>query len=151
MVEMEIKYEAPASIAVYLSTQLNSLANGGTVLGAKVDNVANGENEMYLGLQLLVKAQPTVRLPQAKVGIYLLPCLDGTNFSYGDSDGLVNPNNKFVDIELDGGSLAERRTIIGKLDIPPFDFKLLVHNLTGADFADSANTLSYRLYSEESQ
>jgi len=145
----EIKYEAPATIQTYLSTELNSLANDDTILGAKIDNVADGENEMYIALELYVAAQ-TLRTAGAYVAIYLLASVDDTNFTYGDAANLVDPGSLLTVFSLDAATTA-RYVIRANLPIPPFDFKLQIQNVSTQAFAGTLNTLKYRLYSHESQ
>ena len=51
---------------------------------------------------------------------------------------------------LDAAVTARYRTF-HSLPLPPFDFKLLVMNETGQNFASSGNTLKYRMHSVEAQ
>lgn len=146
----EIKYEAPAAIQSYLTTELNSLADADTYVGAKIDNVADGENEVFIGLELYVAAQGSARDAGGGVNVYLLPSLDDTNFSYGDAAALVDPGNLICRFNLDAATTA-RYCVRARIPIAPVDFKLQVENDTGQNFAASGNTLKYRLYSHESQ
>ena len=146
----EAKWEVPAAIQTYLSTELNSLANAGKKLGAKIDNVADGENEMYIALELYVATQGGARSAGASVAIYLLPSIDDTNFCYGDDTTAPPASALFHVFPLDAATTARYVTVDGLL-IGPFDFKLLVINSTGQAFASSGNTLKYRLYSLEGQ
>lgn len=146
----EYKYEAPASIVSYLSTDLNSLADDDTFVGAKIDNVADGENELFIALELYLAAQGSARSSGATVNVYLLPSLDDTTFNYGDDAGLTDAGCLKAIFALDAAVTA-RRVIRTDIPIPPFDFKLQVENATGQAFASSGNTLKYRIYSMESQ
>jgi len=150
MAATAIKWEAPATIQTYLSTDLNSLADAGTFLGAKIDNVLDGENVMFMGLELYVAAQGVARDSGANVAVYLLPTIDDTNFSYGDSAALVDGGNLLTVFALDAATTA-RYVCRANLRVPPFDFKLQLANNTGQAFAATLNTLKYRLYSLESQ
>ena len=145
-----IKWEAPAAIQTYLSTELNSLATDDSYLGAKVDNVLDGENVMYMALELYVAAQGSARSAGANVACYLLPSVDDTTFSYGDSANLVDAGNLLTVFALDAATTA-RYVCRANLRLPPFDFKLQLQNNTGQAFAATLNTFKYRLYSLESQ
>lgn len=145
-----IKYELPAAIQTYLTTELNSLANDDTLVGVKIDNVTNAENQKYMGLELVLAAQGSARDSGATVGVFLLPSLDDTSFSYGDDANLTDGGNLLTLFFLDAATTA-RRVVRAKLWIPPFDFKLQVQNTTGQAFAASGTTLKYRIFSDESQ
>jgi hypothetical protein len=147
----EYKYEAPpASPTSYLTTELNSLANNGAVLGAKIDNKADGENELFIALELYLAAQASARDSGAYVNAYLLASLDDTNFNYGSATPLIDPGTFLTCFTLDAATTA--RTIIRpRLLIPPFDFKILLENKTGQAFASSGSYLEYCLYSKELQ
>lgn len=145
-----IKWEEPAAIQTYLSTELNALADGGNKLGAKVDNVADAENDMFISLELTVATQASARDSGGFVAVYLLPSIDNTNFGYGD-DSTDPPSSTLLwTFELDAAVTA-RIVTVGGLQIDPLDFKLLVINETGQVFAGSGNTLKYRIHSIESQ
>lgn len=146
----EQKWEAPASIQTYLSTELNSLADGANKLGAKIDNVADGENELFMVLELYLATQGSARSAGATVDVYVLPSVDDTNFCYG-SDSVDPPASAYVgSFPLDAATTARYATL-HNIPLPPLDFKILVINETGQAFAASGNTLKYRLYSFESQ
>lgn len=146
----EIKWAEPGSTQTYLTTELNSLADGANKLGAKIDNVADGENETHIDVELNLAAQGSARSADARVELYLLESLDDTNFNYGD-DSTDPPATALVGVfPLDAATTA-RRVVLSNIPIPPLDFKLLAINETGQAFAASGNTLKYRLHSHESQ
>lgn len=146
----EGKWEAPAAIVTYLTTELDGLANNGRVLGAKIDNVADGENEMFIALELYLATQGGARAAGAAVDVYLLPTVDDTNFCYGDASVDPPAHTLLHSFPLDA-STAARYVVEVNLPIPPFDFKLLAKQRTGQAFAGSGNTLKYRIYSLEGQ
>lgn len=146
----EIKYEAPAAIQTYFTTDLDTLANGGNKLGAKIDNVADGENEFFIALELSLATQGSARSAGAFVGAYILYSTDDTNFTYG-GDATDPPASALADIFLFDAVVTARLVTLPKIPIRPFDFKILLMNETGEAFAGSGNTLKYRIYSHESQ
>jgi hypothetical protein len=146
----ESKWEAPSDIVTYLSTELNSLADGANDLGAKIDNVADGENELYIDLEFYIALQGGSRDADGRVEIYLLTSIDNTNFDMGGDSTDPRPSSLLCVFSLDAATTARYRTF-HSLPIPPFDFKLLVMNETGQNFASSGNTLKYRMHSVEAQ
>jgi len=146
----ESKWEAPASIQTYLTTELNSLADGANKLGAKIDNVADGENEMFLNLELSIAAQASARASDARVEVFILYSLDDTNFDMGDDSTDPRPDALATVLLLDAATTARYRVAVN-LPIAPLDCKILVINETGQAFAASGNTLKYRLHSVETQ
>ena len=148
----EVKWEAPAAIQTvpWASGDLNSLNDGANKTSNKIDNVADGENEMYLNLELYVAAQASVRDSDARVEVYILYSVDDTNFAYGDDSTDPAPETLLHVFNLDADTAARYCTATG-LPLQPFDFKLLIINETGQAFAASGNTLKYRLHSGESQ
>ena len=146
----ESKWEAPASIQTYLTTELNSLADGANKLGAKIDNVADGENEMFLNLELSIAAQASARASDARVEVFILYSIDDTNFDMGDDSTDPRPDALATVLLLDAATTARYRVAVN-LPIAPLDCKILVINETGQAFAASGNTLKYRLHSAETQ
>ena len=145
----ESKWEAPASIVSYLTTELNSLADGANVLGAKVDNVADGENEMFINLELNLAATSS-RDADARIEIYVLYSVDDTNFDMGSASVDPRPETLLTVMSFDAATTARTRMAVN-LPIAPFDFKLLIMNELGQAFFGSGSTLKYRLHSAESQ
>lgn len=150
----ESKWEAPASIVTYFSTGLNSLADGANRMGAKIDNVADGENEMFIDLELNLAATSS-RDADARIEIYVLYSIDDTNFDMGaGTEGMssVDPRPEALlhVFSLDAATTTRYRTV-ANLPLAPFDFKLLLMNEMGVAFFGSGSTLKYRLHSAESQ
>ena len=147
----EVKYEVPATIVEYLANgDLYPCADGATILGDKIDNGADGENEMLMALELVIGTQGSARDAGGYVAVYLLPSVDDTTFSYGDDTPLIDPGTLLCIFSLDAATTARTVTRVN-LPIPPLDFKLLVENQTGQALGATGNSLSYRLYSYESQ
>ena len=145
----ESKWEAPAAIVSYLTTELNSLADGANVLGAKIDNVADGENEMFINLEVNLAATSS-RDADARLEIYILYSVDDTNFDMGDTSPDPRPESLLHVFSFDAATTTRYRTAVN-LPIQPFDFKLLVMNELGVAFFGSGSTLKYRLHSAEAQ
>ena len=140
-----INWETSPSLTAYLTTELNSLANGSGVTGAAIDNSTG--LDMWADVEVFVHTQGSARAAGAYLGIYLIPAPDGTNYL----DDTINPAQNFVaSLALDAATTA-RRVGAFALRVPPGLFKLRVLNATGQAFASTTNTMGYRLYSEELQ
>lgn len=143
-----VKYEAPASIQTYLSTELNSLADGANKIGAAISNDAGTELDLYIMLELYLAATSS-RDADNRVDVYLLPTVDGTNYAYGGDSQDPDPGTwvgQFVPIP---STTTACYMTISQIQIPPTDFKLLLMNEIGVAFASSGNTLKYKIYSLE--
>jgi len=144
-----IKYEAPASTTTLLSTELNSLGDGANKLSAAISNDAAGELYLYMDLELYIATQGATRGADARVDIYILEELDGSNYTYG-GDSQDPPENAWVASFLFDAATTARYNHVRGIPIPPTDFKVLVINETGQAFASSGNTLKYSRYNLQS-
>jgi len=118
-----VNWESSPSITSYETTDLNSLADGGTVTGDEIDKDSG-----------------------AYCPLYLVPSVDGTN--YADT---TNLSNYLIGVFALDAATTARREAVQMIPVPPGKFKLVIGNETGQAWASSGNTLGYRLYSVESQ
>ena len=142
MADYEVKYSTPAAIQTLLSTELNSLANGSSVLSGAIDNSAG--TYKYLDLHFYIAAQGSARSAGAYVNIEICVSVDGTNYCDATSP-IAAP---FARFPLDAATTARyaTRAIIA---IPPRLFKLNLTDSTGQAFASSGNLLKYSLYADQ--
>lgn len=124
----------------YLTTELNSLAGDGAVLGAAINNSSN--RDMMLKVQIQLASVDLSAQTNPSVIIRLIESIDGGTV-YEDND----VTSYGITLPVEESSQAHVR--IGDLYIPPGYFKLEVVNKTGAAFASSANVLSYAPYTPE--
>lgn len=124
----------------YLTTELNSLADDGVVLGAAINNSSN--RDMMLKVQIQLASVDLSAQTSPGVVIRLIESIDGgtvyednDDMAYGFTLGIAETNAAHVRV--------------GDLYIPPGYFKLAVVNNTGAAFASSGNVLSYAAYTPE--
>lgn len=140
-----IKYEAPASISTILSTELNSLADGGNKLSAALSNDAAGELYLYADFELYLSTQGSARASDARVDIYILIETDGSNYTYG-GDSQDPPENSWVGSMLFDATTTARYNHLRGIQLPPTDFKVLLINETGQALASTGNTLKWTKY-----
>lgn len=141
-----IQFSSYPGLTSYLTTELNSLANGSRKLGAALDTA----QATHMAVELDLAAQGSARSAGAQCEIYLLKSLDGgTDYDYG-SDSLDPPLTTLVAVlPLDAATTA--RVVTAMFPLPgdlPYA-KLLLKNSTGQAFAASASTLKYALYNLE--
>lgn len=144
-----INWESNPSYTSYLTTGLNSLANGGNVLGAAIDNSTGLDT--YCDVEVSLAAQGSARSNGAFVAVYLLPSGDGgTTYAYGDASTDPAPEHLAARVGFDAATTARDQVSL-PFTVPPGHFKILVQNQTGQAFAASGSTVQYRLYSLEIQ
>ena len=128
-----------------MTTELNSLANGSSALGSTVlDNST--------GLYLFLNAQLNVTFgsnPTANntVDLYLIPSLDGTNYS----DSASTPNQLYVgSFPLRAVTTAQKIALLPSgVPLGPFKYKPFIVNNAGVAFPASGSTLDVYRYNQQ--
>lgn len=125
----------------YLSTELDSLAIDGEVLGAAINNSTNRDQmckvQIYLAsTDLSLQANPYVQ-------VRLVESIDG-GVTYEDDDDTCYG----ISLPLEIGAATQVHVRIGDLMIPPGYFELKVVNKTGVALV-TGNTLKYATYTPE--
>jgi len=124
----------------YLTTDLNSLADDGSFLGAAINNSSN--RDMFLKVLIELASVDLSAQTGPAVQIRLIESIDGGTV-YEDNDDQAYG----ITLPVAETSAAHKR--IGMLAIPPGYFKLAVVNKTGAAFAATGNVLAYAPYTPE--
>lgn len=148
----DLKWEAPTvSLASYLTTTLNSLANNALDLGAAIDNETNLCT--FMDLELTLASLDLSSQTSPAVVVYMLESVDGgTNFDNvtdgSTTEAQTPPTDKIVaQFGLRPHSAAEAKLAVKSIiPIPPGRWKLAIRNKTGVAFAASGNKLAYRTY-----
>lgn len=138
------KWATPASIATILSSDLNSLGDGANAISASQSNDATGELYLYGDFEMYIAATST-RASDARIEMYFLIEIDGTNYSYGGTSVDPAPNTHVGDFQFDATTSAQYTHLRGIL-LPPADFKVLLINEVGVALASSGNTLKWVKY-----
>ncbi len=129
---------APVSRSTGLTTELNSLANGGySAQGTAFDNTSNLDEFAACDIAL-ASLNPTAG---AYLQIFLSQSLDGT--TYEDAPSSTNPGtHQLVATVLVTTGSAAKRIMTPWFRIPPGKFKLVLLNQTGVALGASANTVT---------
>lgn len=142
-----ISWDAYPGATTYLSTELNSLADGANKLGAAIDD--STDLNMLMAVQVYLATQGSARDSDARIEMYLLQSVDGTNYTYGD-DSTDPPKSAFCQSFPFDAAVTARYVCIK--DIPVYGkFKMLFMNETGPALAASGNLVKYQLYMPEAQ
>jgi hypothetical protein len=138
----DTKHSPYTSIQTALSTELNSLGNdSNSSASSAIDNTSG--LHLFMDLELVVATQASARSSSARVTVFRIGALDGTN--YADTHEVTAEQiGTFV---LDAATTARRLDSVRDVPVPPGLFKLFVRNQTNQSFAASGNTLNYRLHS----
>lgn len=132
-------YVAPANEQTLMSTDLNALANDGTVTGAVIiDNTSN--RLFYSVFELYLPQVDLSALTNPAVELYLVPSYDGTN--YADT----TPTQYLVAVMGVAETNAVHRAISAHVMLDPVKYTPVVINETGAALAGTGNTLKVKTY-----
>jgi hypothetical protein len=134
------RYDTLATAVTWLSTELNSLANGARAVSG---DVVNTNQELFAAVELVVTFG-TAPAAGTICELYLLPSLDGTNF----------PDDAVADLQAAlwvgnfvlRNATAQRRGLWPVL-LPPGEFRVALINRAGVAFPASGSTVSAAYYS----
>ena len=138
---------APTSRSTVLTTELNSLANGGySGVGTEIDNSAN--LDQYGSLEInLASLTPT---SGAYLQLFLTQAVGGTN--YEDPPSSTNPGYQMsVAVMSVATGAATKRITTPFFRLPPTKFKFVLLNGCGAALAASGNTVTLYTDNDEVQ
>lgn len=142
-----LKYERGSSQTL-MTTELNSLANGSSVVGTtEYDNSASANLYFWADFEMSVTyvTAPTNMTP---VEIFIIPAENGTD--YADADTSNPPRGLLAGAFMVRNTTATQRIVARGLSLPAAKFKLMVRNNTGQAFAASGNTITMYPYRTQS-
>ena len=140
----EITWTAYSSPTTYLTTELNSLANGSNVLGAAIDNSSN--KDLYADVEIYLASVDLSAQVNPAIYIWLVSRTNGTDFEDGGAS--TNPArapDKIIPLRAVNGA---QRVFARGLLLTPDQGKLLIGNRAGAALAAASNTIKYMVYGE---
>jgi hypothetical protein len=130
------KYEVPAIVSM-ATTEMNSLANNDAALGVEYDNATG---LYFWGDFELVVDPAAAPAADAPIELYLIPAMDGTNYSDGDGTPIA-PASSYAGTFFAGAVATTQRIPLFGVRIPPCKFKALVYNKSGQAFESTGNVL----------
>jgi len=143
-------YLAAAAAVAFSGTQtLNSLTdNEWTDLSDEIDNSTN----KYASVDLdLVLGSAAFTGADSGIEIYLIPCIDGTNYPTWTGNTTSDKQENlpfFVGFILTTGTTAAQRGALLDVELPNGKYKWGCRNRGNVTLAGSGNTLSWRPHSE---
>jgi hypothetical protein len=141
-----------ASAANWLSTELNSLADGSV---CALSSVGGSSGEFDNGTDLAIFADVqidlaslTISSTSAFVAVYVIPTVDGTNYPDWSSGAVGNYHQQYLAgiAFVKNVSATTARANLTGVAMPPGKYKVAVRNGLGAAFASSGNTVKFRAY-----
>lgn len=148
----DILYSANSDLDTYMSTDLNSLANDTTNVGAVIlDNTSNKHHhlmaELYLAtVDLSAQTGLTVEL-------YLVPSVDGTNYCDTGTDASTTdlpPGSAHIGtFYIQKTSAVHRAAILCKECLQNLKYTPVLINKTGAAFNATGNVLKIMTNSDQ--
>lgn len=134
-----IHSDLATTLATYESTDLNSLADDGVVLGAAIDNSSN--RLMMIAIEIYLATVDLSAQTSPHVIIRMMESIDESNYEDNDDQAYG------ITLSVAETSATHRR--MGMMYAPAGFFKLAIVNKTGAAFNAAGNTLKYALYTPE--
>ena len=133
------------TLTTILSTELNALASAARSISAAIANATATDRWMDLELNVTFGVAPSAG---GYVGVYIVPSLDGTNYSDGDAS-IVPPATMFVGSFPVRAVTTAQKVHIKQVPLQPLNFKVVVDNQSGQAFPATGSTVKYRTYNEE--
>ena len=142
-----ITWSAPDAAESLMTTELNAVASSANAItGTAVSNDAAGELDLYATFELYLATQGGNRAAGARVDMYFLPEIDGSNYSFGGASLDPSPSSFAGTFQLDAGVTTARYTLLTMVPLPPHDFHIVLINETGQALAATGNTLKMSRY-----
>lgn len=141
------RYTTYGSSSTVFSTDLNAVnfTNSSRKLSSAIDN----SSQLYfwddLELYCTFAATPSAN---ATVELYLIPSIDGTNYTDGDAS-TDPPATTLVGVFPIRAVTSAQRVPVRGVQLPPGLFKYLIINRTGVASSGTSNTLIRRSYSTQ--
>lgn len=141
------RFTAPTSRGNLLTTQLNSLASGGTysAVGTELDNATNRDRYGAAELNVTFGSAPTADMT---CELFYVAALDGTNYEDGGSTVRPNPMNSLGTFPVRAVTTAQR-ILLPLFQLPPLKVKFVLLNATDQNFPASGSTVAVYTFNRE--
>ena len=142
-------YLAAATAVVWTSGQsLDSLTdNEFTDLGDEIDN--STDLRMFADVELVLGSAAFTGTDSG-IELYLIPCVDGTNYPTWTGNGTADEqenNGFFVGFMALTGTTAAQRATLREIELPSGKYKFACRNRGNVTLAASGNSLKWRPHS----
>ncbi len=143
-------YTAPvvSGTETLMSTDLNSLANNTTNVGAVViDNTSN--LYLYIEFELVLASVDLSAQTNPAVEVYLIPSYNGTNYADTGTDAsttILPPSQYLVAVMGVVITNAAHLAVSSHIMLDPIKYTPVVINKTGVALAAANNTLKFKVY-----
>lgn len=144
-----LRYDDSSAPVTLLSTELNGLTSGSRALSDPHDNTS--DLDIYADFELVVAYSVAPSAGAKTCELYIVPTIDGEN--YATASTLLNPQ-RFLMVgvfeSVAPSVTTPERLILTQITIPPRNFRVLIRNQSGQNWAATGNTLRMRKYKLES-
>jgi hypothetical protein len=139
---IDYRYSALASAVNWLTTELNSLANGARAVHAtSIDPTT--DKHLFADVELVV-ATGSGPAAGTYCDLYLIPTVDGTNFA---DSAFADLQPELLVARFSLRNATTNRRIVRGIALPPTIFKPLLVNASGVSFSASGSTVKAAYYS----
>ena len=144
------KWATPGAGVTMATTALNSL--GAATYSGVLTEYDNGTNlYLYGDVEVLLGADYSCGTGTPHIQVFLIPCLDGTNYPNPPSSTGAVPGTYWVGNIGANASATFRRGFLRGVVLPPFKFKLNLYNgLANGAWNATGNVCTLYPYNEQS-
>lgn len=136
------KWNTPAGATTILSTELNSLADGGMTAAS---TAVTSNVDIYVDIEVnLASLSPA---SGAYVALYIAEAVDGTNYpAPSAADMQLSTTQLLCVIPIGTTASTAQRVAARNVVIPPGNFKIYLVNHAGVALGASGNTVKFNAY-----
>ena len=135
------KWNTPVLTTV-LSTGLNSLGNN-TMSAAS--STVSSNLDVYVDIEVVLASLSPGG--SARVDIYILEAVDGSNFpAQSDADLRLTATQLLISIPVGQTASTAQRVVARNIVLPAGSFQIKLDNQTGVSLAASSNTVKFNTY-----
>lgn len=141
-----LKHSSPGTTTTLLTTELDGLASEDQVISGVISNDAPGELDLYADFEWYCPWSPSRGFNDARVELYILIELDGTNYSTGSDSRAPSKERRVGTFYLGPFTQEHKYLHIRRVKLPPTDFKIIIRNYSTGNLAASGNHVKMAKY-----